>query len=68
VAVGLVVGALAAFGAGGLIAGLLFGVPPHDAVTFVTVAAVLIAAAFMAIVIPAYRAARIDPIVALRSA
>jgi predicted permease len=67
VAVGLLLGALAAFGAGRMIAGLLFGVPPHDAVTFVTVTIVLIVTAFTAIVIPAYRAARVDPIVALRS-
>jgi predicted permease len=67
VAVGLVVGGVAALGAGQLIAGLLFGVPPHDAATFATVIAVLVATALAAIVIPAYRAARVDPIVALRT-
>jgi putative ABC transport system permease protein len=67
VAVGLVVGGVAALGAGRLIAGLLFGVPPHDAATFATVIAVLVATALAAIVIPAYRAARVDPIVALRT-
>jgi hypothetical protein len=67
VGVGLVVGAVAAFGAGRLIEGLLFGVPPHDGVTFVTVVAVLTATALAAIVIPAYRAARVDPIVTLGS-
>jgi ABC-type antimicrobial peptide transport system permease subunit len=67
VGVGLVVGAVAAFGAGRLIEGLLFGVRPHDLVTFVTVVAVLTAAALAAIVIPAYRAAHVEPIVALRT-
>jgi predicted permease len=67
VAIGLVVGGVAAFGAGRLIGGLLFGVAPHDAITFATVVVVLIGAALAAIVIPAYRAARVDPIVAMRS-
>jgi ABC-type antimicrobial peptide transport system permease subunit len=67
VALGLVVGGVAALGGARLIAGLLFGVPPHDAITFATVVVVLIAAALAAIVIPAYRAARVDPIVSLRS-
>jgi putative ABC transport system permease protein len=44
----------------------LFGVAPYDALTFSGVAATLIAAALVACAVPAVRAARIDPIDALR--
>jgi putative ABC transport system permease protein len=46
---------------------LLFGVTATDALTFAGAAAALIAVAFVATVLPVRRAARIDPIVALRS-
>jgi putative ABC transport system permease protein len=46
---------------------LLFGVTPTDPVTFVLVAVVLTAVAVAATVIPAVRAARVDPLTALRS-
>ncbi|MGH9239557.1 MAG: FtsX-like permease family protein, partial [Vicinamibacterales bacterium] len=64
---GAVIGAVAALGAGSFIARLLYGVPPHDPRTFLAVALVLVAAALVAIVIPARRAAHIDPIVSLRT-
>jgi putative ABC transport system permease protein len=64
---GAVIGTVAALGAGRLIAQLLYGVAPHDPRTFVAVALVLVAAALVAIIIPARRAAHIDPIVALRT-
>jgi putative ABC transport system permease protein len=53
------------FGAG-LRSTFLFAVDPFDPVTFVMVAAALAAVAVLASVIPARRAARVDPMVALR--
>jgi putative ABC transport system permease protein len=62
----------AAAGVGGavllsrLMAGILYGVRPTDAVTFGAVAIVLGVAAFLAVYVPARRAIRIEPMVALR--
>jgi predicted permease len=64
--VGLVAGLLAAVLLGRLMASTLFGVSFYDALTFSTVAAILLAVALAACWIPARRAARVDPMVALR--
>ena len=64
---GVVVGSLAAFGVTRLIGNLLYGVPPTDVVAFSGAAAMLAAAALAASWIPAQRAARVEPIIALRS-
>jgi hypothetical protein len=48
-------------------AGLLFGVPPHDPVTLVVVALLMAIVGTGACWTPAFRAARIDPAVALRA-
>jgi putative ABC transport system permease protein len=45
---------------------LLFGVKPIDTVTFIAVAVVLAAVVFVACLVPARRAAKIDPLEALR--
>ena len=66
VLVGLGVGFAAALVGVRLISGLLYGVPPTDSVTFVLVAIVLLATAFLAGFLPARRAARIDPVIAMR--
>ena len=62
----IAVGLVTAFGLRRVLSGLLFGVQSHDPATLVLVAAVLAAIAFMACLLPARRAARIDPVVALR--
>jgi ABC-type antimicrobial peptide transport system permease subunit len=66
-AAGLVVGFGAALGAGRLIATQLFGVQPTDPVTYAAVAAVLAITGVVACAIPAWRAMRVDPLVALRN-
>ena len=65
-AIGAAVGLAASLAASRLVSSLLFGVSATDVVTFVTVPVVLIAAALGASYLPALRATRIDPIVALR--
>ena len=64
--VGLVVGVALALGSTRLLTSLLFGVTPLDPATFVGVAAVLMGAAAGAIYLPARRATRISPAIALR--
>ncbi len=66
-AAGLAVGIAGAFLAAGLIRGLLFGVAPHDPTTFAGVAAMMAAIGIGACWIPARRAARVDPVIAMRS-
>ena len=50
-----------------LLAGMLYGVGTHDPATFATVPVVLAAVAFLATMVPAWRAARVDPVIALRA-
>jgi putative ABC transport system permease protein len=66
VAVGVVAGLAAALWLTRLIQGLLFGVASNDAATFGAVSGLLVLVALAACAIPARRAMRIDPIVALR--
>jgi putative ABC transport system permease protein len=64
--VGIVIGLAAAAAVTRLIAGFLYGVRPIDPFTFTFVTLLLIAVALLACYIPARRAARIDPMIALR--
>jgi ABC-type antimicrobial peptide transport system permease subunit len=64
--IGVIVGAAAAYGLTRLLAGLLFGVKAGDPLTFAAVSFSLIAVAMLASFVPAKRATRIDPIIALR--
>jgi len=63
---GIVIGILAALGAARLISSLLYGIAPNDPYTCVAVCAVLAGVALVACYIPARRAMRVDPMVALR--
>ena len=63
---GLVVGVALAVGSTRLLASLLYGVTPVDPATFAVVAAVLLGAAVAAIYVPARRATRVNPAIALR--
>jgi predicted permease len=65
-AIGILAGLAGAAALTRVMASLLFGVSATDAVTFGAVAVLLAAVAFAATVIPAHRATRVDPIVALR--
>jgi putative ABC transport system permease protein len=66
IAAGLLVGLPIAWAFARLMASLIFGVTANDPATFVAIPLALIAAASLAIYIPARRATRIDPIIALR--
>jgi predicted permease len=66
VAVGVVVGVAGALAVARLLGGLLFGVSVSDPLTVLATVALLASASFLATVIPARRATRVDPMVALR--
>ena len=64
--IALVLGLAAAWAVARFSAGFLYGVRPHDLVTFTAVPLFLAAVAFLACWIPSLRAARLDPLTALR--
>ena len=64
--VGVAIGIAGAFAVTRYMRTLLFGVAPVDVMTFLGVAVVLIAVVFIACLVPARRAAKIDPLQALR--
>jgi len=67
IGLGLVIGIAGALGLAQLIATMLYGVKPTDAATFIVVSLTLLLVALFASWLPARRAARVDPMEALRS-
>jgi predicted permease len=65
--IGVAIGAAGSFVASGLLRSLLYGIGPTDAVSFAATAVVLVVVSALVGYLPARRASRTDPIVALRS-
>jgi putative ABC transport system permease protein len=63
---GLAIGLAGAFALGRVLAGLVFGVSPSDPATFAAVSFLLAMVALLAILVPAFRATRVDPMTVLR--
>ncbi|HUI42438.1 MAG TPA: ABC transporter permease [Terriglobia bacterium] len=66
VGLGIGLGVVAALGVSRLLVSLLVGVASYDPLTFISVSAILMAVALIACYIPAHRAARVEPMAALR--
>ena len=65
--IGLALGLVGAFSISRVLRGLLYGVSSTDPLTFVAVSIVLLIVALLACLVPARRATRVDPIIALRT-
>ncbi|HVU18527.1 MAG TPA: ABC transporter permease [Candidatus Didemnitutus sp.] len=66
--VGIVAGLVLSTSTASMIAGLLYGVRPHDPAVFLTVPLLLLTVAMLASYLPAFRATKVDPMIALRDA
>lgn len=64
--IGTLIGVLGAIGLARLVESMVFGVPPRDPVSLAAAPLVLVSVAALASVVPAMRAARVDPVEALR--
>jgi predicted permease len=65
--IGIILGAIASIGSSRLLASLLFATSPWDGVTYVTMAIALLVVAAIAGYVPAVRASRVSPLIALRA-
>ena len=63
---GVALGLFASFALSAYLASFVYGVTTHDAASFAAVAAVVVIVAAVACVVPARRAAGVDPVVALK--
>jgi putative ABC transport system permease protein len=66
VCVGIALGLAGSFALSGIVASQLWGVSPHDLLTMVAVPALILFVGLLACWIPARRATRVSPVVALR--
>jgi putative ABC transport system permease protein len=64
--IGVVIGFVGALALGRVLASVIFGVSSRDAITFASVSVLLLTVALMASVLPAYRAAQVEPVITLR--
>ena len=67
VGIGVLFGLAAALAGVRLLSAFLYGISPHDALTFIAVPIVVVAIAAVACLVPARRATRVDPLTALRA-
>jgi ABC-type antimicrobial peptide transport system permease subunit len=67
VGIGVLIGLAAALAGVRLLSAFLYGISPHDGLTFVAVPIVIAAVAAVACLVPAWRAAKVDPLTALRT-
>jgi ABC-type antimicrobial peptide transport system permease subunit len=67
VSLGALVGIAAAYASSRLIATMLFGLSPTDPLTYGSVALALVAVGLVASLVPARRASRVEPTIALRA-
>ena len=65
--IGVTLGLIAAFALRGVVKQLLYGVQPADPLTFTVVPVALVGVALLASLLPALRATRVDPAVAMRA-
>jgi ABC-type antimicrobial peptide transport system permease subunit len=64
--IGVVIGFAGALALGRVLASVVYGVSSRDAITFTSVSVLLLTVALLASVVPAYRAAQVEPIRTLR--